>query len=43
MSQGYSEKQAEDITKMAKTAMDAATKVKTFTQLIDTLKELKLI
>ena len=39
MSQGYSEKQAEDITKMAKTAMDAATKVKTFTQLIDTLKE----
>ena len=39
MSQGYSEKQAEDITKMAKTAMDAATKVKTFTQLIGTLKE----
>jgi tape measure domain-containing protein len=39
MSQGYSEKQAEDITKMAKTAMDSATKVKTFTQLIDTLKE----
>ena len=39
MSQGYSEKQAEDITKMAKTAIDSATKVKTFTQLIGTLKE----
>ena len=39
MAQGYTEKQAEDITKMAKTAMDSATKVKTFTQLIDTLKE----
>ena len=39
MSHGYSEKQAEDITKMAKTAMNAATKVKTFTQLIGTLKE----
>ena len=39
MAQGYSEKQAEDITKMAKTATEAATKVKTFTQLIDTLKE----
>ena len=39
MAQGYTEKQAEDITKMAKTAMNSATKVKTFTQLIDTLKE----
>lgn len=36
---GYSEKQAEAILKMANTATDAATKVKTFTQLMDTLKE----
>lgn len=36
---GYTEKQAEDILKMANTATDAATKVKTFTQLMDTLKE----
>ena len=39
MAQGYTEAQAEEITKMAVTATDAATKVKTFTQLIDTLKE----
>lgn len=39
MAQGYTEAQAEEITKMAITATDAATKVKTFTQLIDTLKE----
>lgn len=39
MSQGYTEKQADEITKMAETATEAATKVKTFTQLIDTLKE----
>lgn len=39
MAQGYTEEQAEEITKMATTATDAATKVKTFTQLIDTLKE----
>ena len=39
MMQGYTEKQAEEILKMANTATDAATKVKTFTQLIDTLKE----
>ena len=39
MAQGYTEEQAEEITKMAVTATDAATKVKTFTQLIDTLKE----
>lgn len=39
MAQGYTEEQAEEITKMAITATDAATKVKTFTQLIDTLKE----
>ena len=38
-SQGYTEKQAEEILKMANTATDAATKVKTFTQLMDTLKE----
>jgi tape measure domain-containing protein len=39
MDTGYSEKQAEEILKMANTATDAATKVKTFTQLMDTLKE----
>lgn len=37
--QGYTESQAEAITKMAETATDAATKVKTFTQLMDTMKE----
>ena len=37
--QGFSESQAEEISKMAQTAEDAATKVKTFTQLMDTLKE----
>lgn len=37
--QGYSESQAKEIVKMAETAVDAATKVKTFTQLIDTSKE----
>ena len=39
MADGYTEKQAEDILKMANTATNAATKVKTFTQLWDTLKE----
>ena len=39
MSQGYTEAQANEILKMANTATDAATKVKTFTQLFDTLKE----
>lgn len=39
MDQGYTEKQATEILKMANTATDAATKVKTFTQLWDTLKE----
>ena len=38
--QGFSEAQARDIAQMAKTAEDAATKVKTFTQLWDTLKEI---
>lgn len=37
--QGYTSSQAEEILKMANTATDAATKVKTFTQLMDTLKE----
>lgn len=39
MDDGYTEKQAEEILDMANTATDAATKVKTFTQLWDTLKE----
>lgn len=36
---GYTEEQIEGIIKMGQTANDAATKVKTFTQLFDTLKE----
>ena len=39
MEEGYTAEQAEEILKMANTATDAATKVKTFTQLWDTLKE----
>lgn len=39
METGYTEKQANEILKMANTATDAATKVKTFTQLWDVLKE----
>lgn len=39
IAQGYSEKQAKEIAQLAETAVDAATKVKTFTQLFDTLKE----
>ena len=39
MKEGYTEKQAIEILKMANTATDAATKVKTLTQLWDTLKE----
>lgn len=39
MDKGYSEDQANAILKMANTATDAATKVKTFTQLWDVLKE----
>lgn len=39
MDDGYTEAQAESILKMANTATDAATKVKTFSQLWDTLKE----
>ena len=36
---GYTEEQIASIIKMGQTASDAATKVKTFTQLFDTLKE----
>ena len=36
---GYSEDQIKEIIKLGQTANDAATKVKTFTQLMDTLKE----
>ena len=39
MDKGYSEEQAKSILKLANTATDAATKVKTFTQLWDVLKE----
>ena len=39
IAQGYTEKQAEEITKLADTAVSAATEVKTFTQLWDTMKE----
>ena len=39
IAQGFTEKQAKDITLMAQTASDAATKVKTFTQLWDVMKE----
>lgn len=38
-SMGYTQQQIKEIQEMAKTGQDAATKVKTFTQLIDTLKE----
>lgn len=37
--QGYTQEEAKAIADMAKTAGDAATKVKTFSQLMDTLKE----
>ncbi len=37
--QGYSQEEAKQMADMAKTAGEAATKVKTFTQLLDTLKE----
>ena len=39
VSSGYTQEEAKAIADMAKTAGDAATKVKTFSQLIDTLKE----
>jgi tape measure domain-containing protein len=37
--QGYTQEEAKQMANMARTAGDAATKVKTFSQLIDTLKE----
>ena len=39
IAQGYTESQAKEITELAKTAVGAATDVKTFTGLMDTLKE----
>lgn len=39
LSEGYSIEEAEEILQLAKDATEAATKVKTFTQLFDTLKE----
>lgn len=39
MDAGYAEEQAEAILKLSNTATDAATKVKTFSQLMDTLEE----
>lgn len=39
LSQGYTPEEAEEIIQLAKDATEAATKVKTFTQLFDTLKE----
>ena len=39
IAKGYTESQAEEITKLAETAVSAATEVKTLTQLWDTLKE----
>lgn len=39
IAQGYTESQAKEITKLAETAVSAATEVKTFTQLMDTVKE----
>lgn len=38
-SKGYTDEQIDSIFKLGETATDAATKVKTFTQLMDTLKE----
>ena len=39
IAQGFTKEQAKEIAQMAKTAEEAATKVKTFTQLWDTMKE----
>lgn len=39
IAQGYSEKQAKEIVQLAETAVSAATDVKTFTGMMDTLKE----
>lgn len=38
-SMGYTEEQTQEIMQFASTALDAATKIKTFTQLVDTAKE----
>lgn len=38
-SMGYSQQQIKEILELGKTAVDAATKIKTFSQLIDTLRE----
>lgn len=39
IAKGYTREQAKEISELAETAVNAATKVKTFTQLVDTLKE----
>ena len=39
IAQGYTEQQAKEIVDLANTATEAATKVRTFTQLFDTIKE----
>ena len=39
VSKGYTEEEARQLVQLAQTAQDAATKVKTFSQLIDTVKE----
>ena len=39
IAQGYTENQAKEIVKLAETAVSAATDIKTFTQLMDTMKE----
>lgn len=39
IAQGFTKEQAKEISELAETATNAATKVKTFTQLMDTLKE----
>lgn len=39
LAKGYTESQAQEIVELAQTAVDAATKVKTITQLWDTMKE----
>lgn len=39
IAKGYSKKQAKEIAELAETAVSAATEVKTFTQLFDTMKE----
>ena len=38
-SMGYTEEQTQEIMQFASTALDAATKIKTFSQLVDTVRE----